>query len=51
MHQYLSSDGSSTNTDCVSSTIGAERVQAATQRLKQNNKKGILGESSGGANS
>ncbi|KAH8760554.1 extracellular endoglucanase [Diaporthe sp. PMI_573] len=51
MHQYLDSDGSGTHADCVSSTIGAERIQAATQWLKQNNKKGILGETAGGANS
>ncbi|KAL1853567.1 hypothetical protein Daus18300_011771 [Diaporthe australafricana] len=51
MHQYLDSDGSGTHADCVSSTIGSERIQAATQWLKQNNKKGILGETAGGANS
>lgn len=51
MHQYLDSDGSGTHADCVSSTIGAERLQAATQWLKQNGKKGILGETAGGANS
>jgi endoglucanase len=51
MHQYLDSDGSGTSATCVSSTIGAERLQAATQWLRQNNKKGLIGEFAGGANS
>ncbi|KAH3196756.1 hypothetical protein LV157_004776 [Aspergillus fumigatus] len=51
MHQYLDSDGSGTSATCVSSTIGQERVQAATQWLKTNGKKGIIGEFAGGANS
>ena len=51
MHQYLDSDGSGTSATCVSSTIGAERVAAATSWLQANNKKGILGEFAGGANS
>ncbi|KAF7168393.1 hypothetical protein CNMCM5623_001476 [Aspergillus felis] len=51
MHQYLDSDGSGTSATCVSSTIGQERVQSATQWLKTNGKKGILGEFAGGANS
>ncbi|RJE23951.1 fCBD [Aspergillus sclerotialis] len=50
MHQYLDSDGSGTSEACVSATIGKERVQAATQWLKDNNKKGFLGEFAGGAN-
>jgi endoglucanase len=50
MHQYLDSDGSGTNANCVSGTIGQERLQAATQWLKQNGKKAILGEFAGGAN-
>ncbi|KAL5359871.1 glycoside hydrolase superfamily [Aspergillus floccosus] len=51
MHQYLDSDGSGTSATCVSSTIGQERVAAATQWLKTNGKKGFLGEFAGGANS
>jgi endoglucanase len=51
MHQYLDSDGSGTSPNCVSSTIGVERVREATNWLKANNKKGILGETAGGANS
>lgn len=50
MHQYLDSDGSGTSEICVSSTIGQERVVAATQWLKDNGKK-ALGEFAGGANS
>ncbi|RSL58255.1 Endoglucanase gh5-1 [Fusarium duplospermum] len=51
MHQYLDSDSSGTSEACVSSTIGAERVKAATAWLKQNGKVGIIGEFGGGANS
>ena len=51
MHQYLDSDGSGTSTACVSSTVGKERLTAATAWLRANNKKGILGETAGGANS
>jgi hypothetical protein len=50
MHQYLDSDGSGTSPTCVSPTIGAERLQAATQWLQQNNLKGFLGELGAGSN-
>jgi endoglucanase len=50
MHQYFDSDGSGTSATCVSSTIGSERVKAATQWLKDNKKLAILGEFAGGAN-
>ncbi|KDQ10377.1 glycoside hydrolase family 5 protein [Botryobasidium botryosum FD-172 SS1] len=50
MHQYLDSDGSGTDPVCVSSTIGAERLAAATTWLKQNNFKGFLGEIGAGSN-
>ncbi|OOF95328.1 glycoside hydrolase family 5 protein [Aspergillus carbonarius ITEM 5010] len=50
MHQYLDSDGSGTSSTCVSSTIGAERVAAATTWLQENGKLGVLGEFAGGAN-
>ncbi|KAF7789793.1 hypothetical protein EIP86_000739 [Pleurotus ostreatoroseus] len=50
MHQYLDSDGSGTSPTCVSSTIGAERLQAATQWLQANNLKGFLGEIGTGSN-
>lgn len=51
MHQYLDSDGSGTSADCVSSTIGSSRLEAATAWLRSNGKKGIIGEFAGGANS
>ncbi|KAF7131051.1 hypothetical protein CNMCM5793_004038 [Aspergillus hiratsukae] len=51
MHQYLDSDGSGTSETCVSSTIGQERVESATQWLKENSLKGFLGEFAGGVNS
>lgn len=50
MHQYLDSDNSGTSDVCVSATIGAERVAAATNWLRQNGKIAILGEFAGGAN-
>lgn len=50
MHQYLDSDGSGTSPTCVSPTIGAERLQDATQWLQQNNLKGFLGEIGAGSN-
>ncbi|KAJ5765443.1 hypothetical protein N7520_005002 [Penicillium odoratum] len=50
MHQYLDSDGSGTSATCVSSTIGQERVESATQWLIDNDKVGILGEFAGGVN-
>ncbi|KAJ5912912.1 hypothetical protein N7504_001795 [Penicillium tannophilum] len=50
MHQYLDSDGSGTSSTCVSSTIGQERVESATQWLIDNNKVGVLGEFAGGVN-
>ncbi|KAI0327029.1 endoglucanase [Cubamyces sp. BRFM 1775] len=50
MHQYLDSDGSGTSPTCVSSTIGAERLQAATQWLQQTGFKGFLGEIGAGNN-
>ncbi len=50
MHQYLDSDQSGTHPECVSLTIGAERIKTATQWLKDNKKQGLLGEFAGGAN-
>jgi endoglucanase len=50
MHQYLDSDGSGTSPTCVSSTIGSERLAAATAWLKANGKKGIIGETAGANN-
>ncbi|KAL4752575.1 endo-beta-1,4-glucanase A [Aspergillus terricola var. indicus] len=50
MHQYLDSDGSGTNPTCVSSTIGSERVTAATTWLRENGKLAVLGEFAGANN-
>ncbi|KAF2651965.1 glycoside hydrolase family 5 protein [Lophiostoma macrostomum CBS 122681] len=50
MHQYLDTDGSGTHAECVSSTIGKERITAATQWLKDNKKVGFIGEFAGGSN-
>lgn len=50
MHQYLDEDCSGTNDACVSGTIGEERVQEATQWLRDNGKLGILGETAGANN-
>ncbi|KAL2150394.1 hypothetical protein VTH82DRAFT_6957 [Thermothelomyces myriococcoides] len=50
MHQYLDEDGSGTHEECVSATIGQERLQEATEWLKQTGKKAILGETAGGPN-
>ncbi|KAJ4251460.1 Endoglucanase gh5-1 [Fusarium torreyae] len=50
MHQYLDSDSSGTSENCVSTTIGVERVKAATEWLRSNKKIGIIGEFAGGAN-
>lgn len=50
MHQYLDSDSSGTSPTCVSSTIGAERLEQATAWLKANNLKGFLGEIGAGSN-
>ena len=44
MHQYFDTWSSGTTPSCVSATIGVERLQAATEWLRQNNKKGFLGE-------
>ncbi|KAJ5368406.1 uncharacterized protein N7496_008166 [Penicillium cataractarum] len=51
MHQYLDSDSSGTSETCVSSTIGQERLESATTWLKDNGKKGFIGEFAGGVNS
>lgn len=50
MHQYLDVDGSGTHDACVSATIGSERLQAATTWLRQNKKKGLIGEFAGAVN-
>ncbi|RYO80708.1 hypothetical protein DL766_002933 [Monosporascus sp. MC13-8B] len=50
MHQYLDTDGSGTHAECVSATVGRERLAEATMWLRENGKRGILGETAGGVN-
>ncbi|KAI0030131.1 glycoside hydrolase superfamily [Vararia minispora EC-137] len=47
---FADSDGSGTSDQCVSNTIGAERLAAATQWLQQTGFKGFLGEMGAGSN-
>jgi len=50
MHQYLDTDGSGTSATCVSSNVGVQRLQAATNWLNDHNLKGFLGEMGAGSN-
>ena len=50
VHQYFDKDGSGTNAECVSPTIGVERLQRFTAWLKANKRRAVLGELGGGAN-
>jgi endoglucanase len=50
VHQYLDSDSSGTSSTCVSATIGSQRLQAFTGWLRQNGKRGFLGEFAGAQN-
>jgi endoglucanase len=50
VHQYMDSNGSGTTENCVSTTIGAERLKNFTSWLRKNNLKGFLGEFSAGRN-
>ncbi|MDR7332047.1 glycoside hydrolase family 5 protein [Roseateles asaccharophilus] len=50
VHQYFDKDGSGTNVECVSPTIGVERLQRFTQWLRDNKRRALLGELGGGAN-
>ncbi len=50
VHQYLDADSSGTSADCVSATIGAERLQGFTAWLRENGHRGLLGEFAGGDN-
>ncbi len=44
VHQYLDEDSSGRNPDCVSTTIGAARLQDFTNWARTNGKRGWLGE-------
>jgi endoglucanase len=50
MHQYLDGDSSGTSANCVSATIGQERLQAVTTFLRQNKQTAFLGEFAGADN-
>jgi endoglucanase len=50
VHQYLDSDGSGTHDECVSASIGSERLQAFTGWLRDHNRKGFVGELASGLN-
>ena len=50
VHQYLDADSSGTSANCVSETIGVERVQTFTTWLRSNGYRALLGEFAGGAN-
>jgi endoglucanase len=50
LHQYLDGDSSGTSDQCVSTTIGSQRLVEVTDWLKTNNKRGFLGEFAGGRN-
>ena len=44
VHQYLDKDYSGTSAECVSDTIGSEKLQGFTQWLRANGYRGFLGE-------
>lgn len=50
VHQYLDGNYSGTSEQCVSTTIGAEKLVEFTNWLRQNSKRGFLGEFGGGRN-
>lgn len=50
VHQYLNSDSSGASDQCVSSTIGSQRLARFVNWLRVNGKKGFLGELAGGRN-
>ncbi|HVH41574.1 MAG TPA: glycoside hydrolase family 5 protein [Labilithrix sp.] len=51
VHQYMDSDSSGGSGECVSTTVGSERLAAFVKWLRDNKKKGFLGEFAGGNNS
>jgi endoglucanase len=50
-HQYLDADSSGGSDQCVSTTIGSERLAPFIAWLRAHHKKGFLGEFAGGRNS
>jgi endoglucanase len=50
LHQYLDGDSSGTKSDCVSETVGSERLAEVTTWLRDRKAGALLGEFGGGAN-
>ena len=50
VHQYLDADGSGTKPECVSSSVGAERLAGLTKWLREHKRRAILGEIGAGNN-
>lgn len=50
VHQYLDEDGSGTKHECVSATIGVERLERFTAWLRQHQRRALLAEIGGGDN-
>jgi len=48
VHQYLDKDYSGTSADCVSPTIGVDKLRGFTQWLREQGRQGFLGEFAGG---
>ena len=51
VHQYFDTDSSGTSANCISATVGSERLVDFTNWLRENNQQGFLGEFAGGNNS
>lgn len=50
VHQYLDANSSGSSDQCVSTTIGSERIASFVSWLRANGKKGFVGEFAGGNN-
>jgi endoglucanase len=50
VHQYMDADSGGKNDQCISTTIGAERLVKFVGWLRQHKKKGFVGELAGGRN-
>jgi endoglucanase len=50
LHQYLDGDSSGTSGNCISDTIGSQRLAEVTGWLRDHGKRGFLGEFAGGRN-
>ncbi len=49
-HQYLDADSSGGSNECVSATIGSERLVPFVRWLRENGRRGFIGEFAGGRN-